>query len=75
MTISHKKVQFWNILNGKLVKIFRDLMSVQNINSDDTDHHFENQNSSNITYDITSFAHDINYKKLFIILVRDSSAG
>ena len=66
VTISHKKVQFWNILNGKLVKIFRDLMSVQNINSDDTDHHFENQNSSNITYDITSFAHDINYKKLYL---------
>ena len=66
VTISHKKVQFWNILNGKLIKIFRDLMSEEKIYSEDNNHRFENQNNNNISYDITSYAHDINYKKLYL---------
>ena len=66
ITISLKKVQFWNILNGKLIKIFRDLMSQEKENLNDNSHQFENENNNNIDYDITSFTHDIHYKKLFL---------
>ena len=66
ITISHKKVQFWNILNGKLIKIFRDLMSEEKINKEENPHRFENSDDFNINYDITSFAYDLHYKKLFL---------
>ena len=66
ITISLKKIQFWNIFNGKLIKIFRDLMSKEKLYLEDNTHHFENINNNDINYDITSFAHDINYKKLYL---------
>ena len=66
ITISHKKIQFWNILNGKLVKIFRDLMSDIKPNLQDNNQLYENENNISIDYDITSFSYDINYKKLYL---------
>ena len=66
ITISLKKVQFWNILNGKLIKMFRDLMSQEKQNLNDNSHLFENEDNSKMNYDITSFTHDIHYKKLFL---------
>ena len=66
ITISLKKIQFWNIFNGKLIKIFRDLMTTEKINSEDNNHRFENENSNNINYDISVFTIDSNYKKLFL---------
>ena len=66
ITISLKKVQFWNIFNGKLIKIFRDLMSEEKLNLEDNPHRFENVNNNDINYDLTAFGHDINYKKLYL---------
>jgi len=66
VTISHKKVQFWNILNGKLIKIFRDLMTEEKISKEENSQRFENANNININYDITAYAYDIHYKKIFL---------
>ena len=66
VTISHKKVQFWNILNGKLIKIFRDLMTEEKISKEENTQRFENANNININYDITAYAYDIHYKKIFL---------
>ena len=66
VTISLKKVQFWNILNGKLIKIFRDLMTEKKITKEENSQRFENVSNININYDITSYTYDIHYKKLFL---------
>ena len=41
-------------------------MSQEKENLNDNSHQFENENNNNIDYDITSFTHDIHYKKLFL---------
>ena len=65
VTISHKKIQFWNIFNGKLIKIFTDLFAEEKINSNNDTFDIEKRNI-NIDYEITAFSHDIYYKKLYL---------
>lgn len=59
ISISSKKVKFWNIFNGKLMKTYSNLMDSDSIT-----------NSKNIykedNYEITSFTYDSHFKKLYL---------
>ena len=57
ITISNKNIKFWNILNGKLIKIFSELMDNENMN----------KNTIKINdYEITCFEYDTNYKRVYL---------
>ena len=59
ISISSKKVKFWNIFNGKLMKTYSNLIDSDSIT-----------NSKNIykedNYEITSFTYDSHFKKLYL---------
>ena len=57
VTISNKNIKFWNIFNGKLIRIFSELMDSDNIN---------NNTIKNNDYEITSYAYDNFYKKIYL---------
>lgn len=59
ITISSKKVKFWNIFNGKLMKTYSNLM--------DSDSIINIKNKYNdMNYEITSFTYDSHFKKLYL---------
>ena len=57
ITISNKNIKFWSIFNGKLVKMFSDLMNNDNLKADTI---------KKIEYEITCFEYDNDYKKLYL---------
>ena len=57
VTISNKNIKFWNIFNGKLIKIYSDLMDNDNKNTNTI---------KNNDCEITCFEHDSSYKKLYL---------
>ena len=59
ITISSKKVKFWNIFNGKLMKTYSNLMDSDNITN--TKNNYKDEN-----YEITSFTYDSHFKKLYL---------
>ena len=57
ITISNKNVKFWSIFNGKLIKMFSNLMDNDNLNV----------NTIKVNeYEITCFEYDHNYKKIYL---------
>ena len=59
ITISNKKVKFWNIFSGKLMKMYSDLMDSDSIN--------QNAKKTSINdYEISGFAYDLEFKKLYL---------